>query len=129
MSFSQISKLSSSSLWIKNFMRYGFNLKITVFYCMYFMLCWTLFTSILKQLRRNSFNSIFNSLIIWYTYIRVYSNIIILSKILYWTLDVSRTVFYEIILVRLPVRLSVCSSVTNFSQDWLISFFWYSIWW
>ena len=37
----------------------------------------------------------------------------------YWTLDVSRTLSYEITLV----RLFACPSVTKFSQDWIISFF------
>ena len=45
---------------------------------------------------------------------------------LFWTLDVSRTVYYEIILVCLSFRLSVRPSVTKVSQDWIISFFWYS---
>ena len=39
----------------------------------------------------------------------------------YSTLDVSRTASYEITLA----RLSACPSVTKFSQDWIISFFWY----
>ena len=37
----------------------------------------------------------------------------------YWTLEVSRTVPYEITLVRLSVR----PSVTKFCQDWLIGSF------
>ena len=40
---------------------------------------------------------------------------------LFWTLDVSRTVSYEITLICLSVR----PSVTKVSQDWIISFFWY----
>ena len=37
-----------------------------------------------------------------------------------FVLDVSRIASYEITLVR---RLSVCPSVTKFSQDWIIVFF------
>ena len=49
----------------------------------------------------------------------------------YWTLGVSRTTPYEISRpsVRLFVRLSVRWSVTKFSQDRIISFFWYCTWW
>ena len=47
------------------------------------------------------------------------------SFLLFRTLDVSGTASYEITLVRLPVR----PSVTKFSQDWIISFFWYCTWW
>ena len=51
----------------------------------------------------------------------------------YWTLDVSRTASYELTLVGLSVclsigsfvRRSVHSSVTKFSQDWIVSFLWY----
>ena len=53
-----------------------------------------------------------------------------LSEKAFWTLDVSRTEFCEITLVRLSLHLSVrlsvrlfdCPSVTKFSQDWIISF-------
>ena len=49
------------------------------------------------------------------------------ADLLFWTLDVSRKVFYEITLVCLSVcpsvRLSVRPSVTKFPQDWIISFF------
>ena len=50
----------------------------------------------------------------------------------FWTLDVSRTVSYEVNPVHLsvcsPVRLSVHPSVTKFFQDLIISFFWYCTW-
>ena len=42
-----------------------------------------------------------------------------------WTLNISRNASYEIILV----RLSLCPSVAKFSQDWIISFLWYCLWW
>ena len=49
------------------------------------------------------------------------------ADLLFWTLDVSRKVIYEITLVCLSVcpsvRLSVRPSVTKFPQDWIISFF------
>ena len=48
------------------------------------------------------------------------------SWFFYWTLDVSRAAYYEIIIVGLSVRLSICSSVSKF---WIISFFWYCTWW
>ena len=45
----------------------------------------------------------------------------------FWTLDVSRTASYEITLIHLSVslsvHLSVCPSVTKFSQHWIIRFF------
>ena len=41
------------------------------------------------------------------------------DKKIFWTLDVSRTAFYQITLVRPSIR----PSVTKFSQDWIISFF------
>ena len=48
----------------------------------------------------------------------------------FWTLGISWTAFYEITLVRLYIRSSVYPSVrpsvTKFSQDWIISFFWYA---
>ena len=46
---------------------------------------------------------------------------------LFCTLDVSQTMSYKI--TRPSVCWSVCSSVTKFYQDWIISFFWYSAWW
>ena len=50
----------------------------------------------------------------------------------FWTLGISWTAFYEITLVRLYIRSSVYPSVrpsvTKFSQDWIISFFWHCTW-
>ena len=46
-------------------------------------------------------------------------------KFSFWTLDVTRTAFYDITLVRSSVRLSVRPSVTKFSSDCIISFFRY----
>ena len=45
------------------------------------------------------------------------------------TLHVSRTASFETTLVRLSVRPSVSSSVTKFSQDCIVNFFWYCTWW
>ena len=45
--------------------------------------------------------------------------------IFYWTPDVSRAASYEITFIGLSVSLSV----TKFSQDYIISFFWYFTWW
>ena len=47
------------------------------------------------------------------------------SSIWFWTLDVNRIASYEIALACLSVCLSVRSSVNKFSEDWIISFFWY----
>ena len=43
-----------------------------------------------------------------------------LEFLFYWMLDVSWTESYEITLVRLSVCLSVYTSVSKFSQDWII---------
>ena len=47
----------------------------------------------------------------------------------YWMLDVSQTASNEITLICLSVclaiGLSIHLSITKFSQDWIISFFWY----
>ena len=42
----------------------------------------------------------------------------------YWTLDVSQIAYNEITLISLSVR----PSVTKFSQDWIIRFYWYCTW-
>ena len=68
----------------------------------------------------------------------IFSNCLLLTSRslcnLCWTLDVSRTVSFEITLVRLSFSASiVCQSAhlsvrlsarRNFSQDWIFSFFW-----
>ena len=54
----------------------------------------------------------------------------LLKKNHYWKFNVSWTASCEITLVRLSIHLSVHLSFCHkFSQDGIISFFWYSTWW
>ena len=41
----------------------------------------------------------------------------------FWTLDVSRTTFFEITFVCLSIFPTICPSFTKFSQVWIIGFF------
>ena len=55
-------------------------------------------------------------------------NILAWGRYCFWTLDFIRAASFEITLVRLSVPPSVRLSV-KFSQDWIISSFWYCTWW
>ena len=64
-----------------------------------------------------------------YSVWRYLCDVILITLLIYCTLNDSRTACYEITLVPLSVCLSVRPSVTKFSQDWFISFLWYFTWW
>ena len=49
-------------------------------------------------------------------------NTLKISFLNFWTLDVSRTAFFEINLARPFVRLSVRPYIAKFPQDWIVCF-------
>ena len=59
----------------------------------------------------------------FFVYVGVFIESYVNLNVDFQTLDVSRTASYEITLVSLSPRLSVCPSVTKFSQDQIISSF------
>ena len=107
---------------------YNIFFTIGILYFKWHILCAAIFIYIMMMISSSMIFLIFNIFILHFS-LQIFSYdscCLFVNNCIFWMLDSNWTASYEIAIIHLS--LSIRLSITEFSQDWRISFFWYCTW-